>query len=85
MIHRFPGILELRIFVDMLLNRTPISFYVSYDGTCARFRFFNKEPVVQNLLTMRSWQRNTGKPNSFATFFTNFPPYAPFHGKNPVC
>jgi len=75
MLHWFPGILELRIFVDMLLNRTPISFYVSYDGTCARSRFFsNKEPVVQNLLTMNSWRRNTGKPTSIATLFIDFPP-----------
>ena len=84
MTHRFP-ILELRIFVDILLNRTPISFYVSYDGTCARSRFFNnKEPVVQNLLTKKGWWRNTGKPTATAAFFTDFPPYALFRGKNPV-
>jgi len=58
--------------------------FVSYEGTCARSRFFtNKEPVVQNLLTMKSWQ--TGKPTSTATFFTGFSPSAFFRGKNPVC
>jgi hypothetical protein len=84
LIHRFPGILELRIFVDMLLNLTSIPFYVSYEGTCARSRFFNnKEPVVQNWLTMKSWRRNTGKPSSTATFLRAFHPMHFFTVKTP--
>lgn len=78
LIHRFPGSLELRIFVDMLLNCALLSFDISYERTRARSHFIdNKEPVVQNLLSM-SWQRDTGKQTSFATFCTGFPPYAFF-------
>lgn len=64
--------------VVMLLNRTPLSFDISYERTRARSHLIdNKEPVVQNLLSM-SWQRTSGKQTSIGTFCTGFPPYAFF-------
>jgi hypothetical protein len=65
--------------VDMLLNRTPLSSDISYERTRAGSHFIdNKEPVVQNLLSM-SWQRTSGKQTSIATFCTDFPPYTFFN------